>query len=244
MQPFKIVIADGCPRFDFHGGNTRSALYQQIDFIAPGIAPEVQIAAPAAMIAIFQCLNDHHILKQVPPEWMAVHMALFFDTKQIAGQANIIEIELGYFYLTFRNIGVPWPQLKHHITGFQQRQPTAGGRMGYSHIIAKALEIHQLSDSAGTETDKSFEQCQKTARVADGKITDIRPLQIDIRFVGKHRPAQCQLAALARPGDGECPGLHNPKQDAPASRRNAINQTTGLTLWRNIVPPLSIREDT
>jgi len=47
------------------------------------------------VVAVFQCLDNNQVFKEIPFEWVTVNVEFTLGAEQIGGEPYVIEIEFG-----------------------------------------------------------------------------------------------------------------------------------------------------
>jgi hypothetical protein len=122
-QPLKKVRVDGSSGLNLYCGNVATIFHYKINFIAIATPIKVEITPLAKIVAIFQRLHHHQIFKQVSPQRITTGMYLGFESQKESCQPHVVEVQFGRFDESLGYIGMPWPEQKNDITGFQASRP-------------------------------------------------------------------------------------------------------------------------
>ncbi len=159
----EIIGRNGRTSLDLNGANAAACLIKEIAFQTPCIAEEGQVGWLAPIETVFERLRHDRILKKCSTQRMGCNLRRMFDTDEIAGQPNVVEVELGRLDQTLSEVGVKWLELENDVARFQHRELLSRCRVGDAGVRTQRGKIDQLADSSGA-------QARETSEI--GKVAD------------------------------------------------------------------------
>ena len=109
----------------------------------------------AQVETVLEYLGDYRIFEKGAAKGMRGYLPRVFDADQIAGESNIVEIELWGLDQTLPKVGVKRVDEENDVAGLQKREPATRRRMGDPGVRAQGGEIEQLADSSCAEADET-----------------------------------------------------------------------------------------
>ena len=97
-----------------------------------------------------------------------------FDAQKEGGETHIIEVELGGFDQSFREVRVERLEKEDDVACLEHTDPLFRGGVGNTGVVAQALEIEKLARSASAETYELLERGQ----VPD--LADLAEISLDV----------------------------------------------------------------
>ena len=112
VKRVKIVGGDGGAGLDLDSPNAEAGLIQQVALQTPCVSEEGKVGPPSLVEAALEGFHDDQVLEERSAKGMSDDLLRVFNTDKIAGQPNVVEVELGRFDQALSDVGVKGRQLE------------------------------------------------------------------------------------------------------------------------------------
>ena len=150
-------------RLDLRGNKRSAGMLHKINFYALGVSIEIEVWSSAIVVGSFHRLKNDEIFEKTSTKRVAVQLFNITDFGQCAGEAGVVEIELGRLDEPLAPVFVPRRQEEADVRSVEDGEPFHHSLRGDAGVVGNGCDVE---NRANAPNENPKEVCEKQ-RVLD-----------------------------------------------------------------------------